>query len=815
MQSIIKLSSVRIFAFVVLAFCLIFSITKAKAQGETTDKYLKQISGSVVLKIGSPVAFDGKDIVVVDGLNHGIFPFIYDGNTYVPLRFVSESFGADVKWDQTAKAVTIDEKSTQVIMPIDTPKIIVNGEDRTAQAAAQMYGGRVFVPLREMSEAIGYHVFYDGDSGLIVISKDELAPKLAQDKEFMGGLISAVTAMPTVGSKENLKRLIGDVRYQEIYAMNIARMSIASMVFDNFSVIESRVDVGVRGPQGPAGASGPAGPQGQSSGVGPVVEKSAQQSKPNAEVSKVGSDDFSKTNVQVEGVDEADLVKTDGEYIYTVSGRRVAIARAYPATELQVVHMLNFATTSFTPQELYINGEKLVIIGEENKSINVPASADKNDKNTMTVRANFLMAYVYDISDKTAPKQLKEVSIEGRNVTSRMIGNKVYIVVEKAVNDYYSYSYRQNTDEWRPMYSDSTVSKDAMFIDYERIGYLPEVTASSYLITAGIDLGKTTEEISLTTILGSASNVYASADNIYIVSSRSYYAVPIVARDTVSSKVSANRSWTPQVIVYKFSLENLNAKLVATGTVDGTVLNQFSMDEYDNHFRIATTSVKNGSNTNNMFVLDKNMSIVGTITDIAKGERIYSVRFMGKKAYMVTFRQVDPLFVLNMADPKNPFIEGELKIPGYSDYLHPYDDDHLIGFGRQTDGVQGIKISMFDVSDVKKPKELFNTVIPNAYSELNSNHKALLFSKEKNIFAFPISMHYPNNFNGLYAYGIDLDKGFTLRGEVTHNDLATSDYSKQIQRSLYIGDVLYTVSMAAIKANGLADFKEIKFLKLN
>ena len=809
MQSIIKLSSVRILTVFIMAFCLMFSATKAFAQGVTTDDCLEKMKGSVVMKIGSPVAFNGNEIAAVDDVNHGIFPFVYDDYAYVPLRFVSENLNINVKWDENAKAVTINEKSIPIIAPMDTPIITVNGEDRTAKAAAQIYDGRVFVTIGELSKAIDYNAFYDYKSGLIVISKGDMTQTLVQNKSFTGALISAVTAIPTVGSKENLKKIISHSRKAD-YGMPFGPIGPTGPG----GAIGA---VGVVSAQGPAA---PAGPTGRTDVKYSIVQdsrfmmdgKDGRDGK--GDTSRGNSNDFSKTNVQVEGVDEADLVKTDGEYIYTVSGKRIAIARAYPASELQVVNMMDFASTSFIPQDLYINGDKLIIIGTENKGINLPATEGKYMGNTITVRIDFLLAYVYDISDKTAPKQLKEISIEGRNVTSRLIGNKVYLVAEKAVNDYYSYSYsyRQNADEWRPMYYDSAVSKDAMFIDYDKIGYLPEVVASSYIITAGIDLDKTTEEISLTTILGSASNVYASSDNMYIVSSRSYYAVPIVIRDTASSKVWTGRSWTPQVVVYKFSLANLSAKLVAAGAVDGTVLNQFSMDEYDEHFRIATTSTKSGSNTNNMFVLDKNMSIVGEITDIARGERIYSVRFMGKKAYMVTFRQIDPLFVLNMADPKNPFVEGELKIPGYSDYLHPYDDDHLIGFGRQTDGVQGIKISMFDVSDVKTPKELFNTVIPQANSELNSNHKALLFSKEKNIFAFPVSSY---NFNGLYAYSIDLKKGFTLRGEVTHYDTLTSDHSKQIRRSLYIDDVLYTVSMAAIKANNLSNFKEIKLLKLN
>ena len=763
MQSIIKLSSVKILAIVIAAFCLLFSVTKAFAQGMTADDCLERVKGSVILKIGSPVAFNGNRIITVDSNNHGILPFIYNDNTYVPLSFVVESFGAVLECDEFTDLVIIDGKPLKSILSIDTPKMTVADEDKTADAAVLRYNEWLFVSIKGLSKDIGYNVFYDDDSGLIAISKYDVAQMLTIDEDLMDGLISAVTAIPMVGTKENLKRLIS-------YSAGAIEYT---------------------GQDGPSGAQGPAGPQ--ATGV-------------DSSGTIGGSTDFSKTNVQVEGVDEADIVKTDGKYIYTVSNRRVAIARAYPVSDMKVEKILTFAT-SFAPQELYVNGDKLVIIGTESKGVNLPEYTDQDNKNTVTERVTFSLAYVYDISDKANPKQLKEISIEGRNITSRMIGNKVYIVAERRLNDY-SYNYCRINDEWRPMYFDSAVSKDALFVDYDKIGYLPDVVASSYIITAGLDLDNPSEEISLTTILGSDSIVYASADNMYIIPHSSYFVIPAMARDTIAEK------WG-KVVVYKFSLENLSAKLVATSVIYGTVLNQFSMDEYDGNFRIATTS-NSGFRTNNIFVFDENMRQVGEITDIARNERIYSVRFMGKKAYMVTYKQVDPLFVINMADPKNPFIEGELKIPGYSNYLHPYDDEHLIGFGRQTDGVKGIKISMFDVSDVNNPKELFNTVIPNTDSDLNLTHKSLLFSKEKDIFAFPVySYSRFNDFTGLYAYGIDFKKGFTLRGEVTHNYDTTADYSKRIQRSLYIDDVLYTISMVAIKANNLEDFKEIKFLTLN
>ena len=792
MQSVMQRSLFKIFIIVILVSCAVFVVMRAKGQGNVSSADIAKAEGKVVLKIGSPMAFNGKSLALVDSENQGIFPFVNEGNTYVPLRFISEGLGAKIKWDAEKKAVMVDEKSTHIIMPIDALQITVNGKDKSVKTAAQMYDGRVFVPLRELSNAIGYHVFYENESGLIIVSKDKLPAKLTADRDFLDGLARAVTAIPIVGSKANLKKLIGSIVFENAkygYTSSI-EFNRAREVQVNFykelpitdSVAYSKADM--------------------------ALSLSNEEMPMGAR-----ADDYSKTNVQVEDVDEADIVKTDGEYIYSVSRQKVAITRAYPAEELEVVHLYN--DDRFNPQELYINGDKLIIIGTKYGDFEVSEPTKKGDKKMTTDYTQCTVVCVVDVSDKTAPKIVKEVSIEGEYETSRMVGNRVYVVAEQCIRNYND-EYRIKNDEWRPIYSDSTEGGKAQYVDYDEISYLPDTDANSYLITAGIELNNLDDAISMNAILGTASTVYASADNMYVVSARVYYAIPAVARDVVANKKIARKVNQPQVIVYKFSLKNLKTEFVASGNVEGTVLNQFSMDEHNGYFRIATTS----NSSNNMFVLDETLRKVGEITGIAKGERIYSVRFMGKKAYMVTFRETDPLFVINMADPKNPFVEGELKIPGYSDYLHPYDDNHLIGFGRQTDGVQGLKLSMFDVSDVKKPKELFNTVIPNAYSELNSNHKALLFSKEKDIFAFPATVysgeiyHADIAFFGLFVYGIDLEKGFIRKAKITHGSDAYG-YIDNIRRALYIGDALYTVSDYAIKATALSDFKDIKRVDIN
>jgi hypothetical protein len=279
------------------------------------------------------------------------------------------------------------------------------------------------------------------------------------------------------------------------------------------------------------------------------------------------------------------------------------------------------------------------------------------------------------------------------------------------------------------------------------------------------------------------------------------------------------------------------------------------MDEHNGIFRIATTKgdmwrTDENTSKNNVYTLDEALKPLGKLEGIAPGERIYSVRFMGSRAYMVTFKNTDPLFAIDLSNPASPAVLGALKIPGYSDYLHPYDETHLIGFGKETTEVplkgdpsdpnrtvayyQGMKLSLFDVSDVTKPVEMFKEIIGDrgTESELLRNHKALLFSKERNLLAFPVTvMEIPNKtaagagnataygqfkFQGAYVYRLDLTNGFQLKAPITHlteEDLLKSgsrpyDSDRHVERILYVGNTLYTLSNGLIKANDLTTLQE-------
>jgi hypothetical protein len=296
-------------------------------------------------------------------------------------------------------------------------------------------------------------------------------------------------------------------------------------------------------------------------------------------------------------------------------------------------------------------------------------------------------------------------------------------------------------------------------------------------------------------------------------------------------------------VIEKFALKNGVATYAGRGTVPGTLLNQFSMDEFNGDLRVATTQgdVWNHENpsTNNVYILGKDLKARGKIEGLAPGEKIYSVRFMGKRGYMVTFKKVDPLFAFDLSNPDAPAVLGKLKIPGFSDYLHPMDDTHLIGVGKNAadaeEGTfawyQGMKLAVFDVTDVTNPKEMWKTDIGDrgTTSPALANHKAFLYDADKQLLALPItltelspaqkegpemsaSQYGEFTFQGAYVYRLTLDKGFELLGRITHHednqDFMKSGYywgynDRDIERVQYVGDTLLTFSPAGVGLNAL------------
>lgn len=574
------------------------------------------------------------------------------------------------------------------------------------------------------------------------------------------------------------------------------------------------------------------------------------------------ADDFSSTNTQVAGVDEADIVKNDGQYIYLIKGRSIRIVKATPANDMKELSQITVNETSFTPSEMFVTGNTLVVVG------------NSYSQTSQTV------VFIYDITDRSNVKQLRRLEFEGNYVSSRRIGQYAYFVM----NAYPRYELLgtgtggTSADSLVPLFTDSKVGKAVPVVGCSTIRAFPRYDQPNFLIVAGVSLGDAANaSVSRQAYLGSGSTVYSSLESLY-VSTQKYEYNDMQAYDIWAPPITKTSS-----VFYRFGLNNGAVDLKSHGEVPGTLLNQFSMDENGDAFRVATSQGNfwnpNSQPTNQLYILDRNnlQTILGKVENIGQGEKIKAVRFMGKRAYVVTFKNTDPFFVIDVENASAPKILGELKIPGYSDYLHPYDENHIIGFGKDAVDAsqfqdldngflpgrenfawyQGMKLAMFDVTDPVNPKEMFKEVIGDrgTQSDLLYNHKALLFSKEKGLMAFPIQVAEIKNketakidpstygeitFRGAYVYSVDLTKGFVLKGKVTHvdsSDFSTpadtgtgsggaggatpmtkiwnpdggpyfNNYNALIQRLAYIGNSLYSVSMKKVSANSLTDMSE-------
>lgn len=554
--------------------------------------------------------------------------------------------------------------------------------------------------------------------------------------------------------------------------------------------------------------------------------------------SGAGRGNFSTTNTQVQGVDEADIVKTDGTYLYQSTENEIRIIKANPANKMSVASRISYTNGKFQPQEMYVDENRLVVIGREDENFSYPPGIVSKRSIPSYSGSPSVKVLIYDLTDKKSPRLTRQLEVEGNYMSSRKIGDSLYVTANHYLDTYRIMEEKPELPG--PAYKDSAQHTEHQTIPYNEIRYFPDHFQPAYLIVAGVNLNDPKQSMSINAYLGAGENIYASTNNLYVAVTQDS-SKPVAVKqlgDSVSPAMIAPPVESDTTI-YRFGLHKGNIRYSGKGTVPGRILNQFSMDEHDGYFRIATTSGNmwrddEHTSKNNLYVLDQKLDTFGKLEGIAPGERIYSVRFMGNRAYMVTFKQVDPLFVLDLKKPSAPAVLGALKIPGYSDYLHPYDENHLIGFGKEAEAdkdmayYQGMKIALFDVSDVTKPKEKFKTIIGDrgTDSELLSNHKALLFSKDKSLLAFPVTVrertaaqkatndmreygHF--TFQGAYVYQLDLQKGFQLKNKITHlskADIAKAgegwyESSSNIKRIVTIDDTLYTVSDDYVKTQQL------------
>jgi uncharacterized secreted protein with C-terminal beta-propeller domain len=550
--------------------------------------------------------------------------------------------------------------------------------------------------------------------------------------------------------------------------------------------------------------------------------------------------DFSETNIQVAGVDEPDIIKTDGTYLYILAESKIFIVKAYPADKALILSKISLDDYQ-NPVNIFINGDRLVVFSE---SYETYQSEDIKDIYEWRGVSKTIIT-IFDVGDKENPTVEKEIKVDGGYFDARMIDEYVYVII----SEYSSNIYRNINDNITLCIPEITIDDEIDQIPADQIYYIdiPELSDSmTHVLSINIFDGEVNQK---SFMLGSSQSMYVSKNNIFLAYLHYEYISPIL-----ESQTGENIQTT---ILHKISIDAEDISYTAQGEVPGMILNQFSMDEHDGYFRIATTigSVWGGESTNNIYILDENLKSVSEIENIAPGETIYSARFMGSKAYLVTFKKIDPFFTIDLSDPKNPQILGELKIPGYSDYLHPYDENHIIGIGKDTvepqeeqswtwnfAWYQGIKIALFDVSDFENPKEVTKIIIGDRGTDSPAlyDHKAFLFDKKKEILVIPVRLceisdeikeqneGYTGNiygectFQGAYVYKLNVDDGFEYKDRITHSDGEIyDDYgwgywgSSTITRTLYIENVLYTISESKVKMNDLQTLNEINSVILD
>ena len=534
--------------------------------------------------------------------------------------------------------------------------------------------------------------------------------------------------------------------------------------------------------------------------------------------------EYSTTNIQVENVDEADIVKTDGEYVYSISDDTVYITYAKNPTEMNVVAKIQEPLSNIYPEDLILQNNKLIIISGN------------------TIKT---VVKIYDLAYIENPDKIKEFEINKEYYTSRYINGNLYVISSGRVT---------SEGNLECVEDGATVNPDK-----PNAYKINDLYTRMQTVIASYNLNAPENKIKVQSYLMDVENAYISEKNMYLIDNGYSGSRDVEFSDIFGIKgllgigdAIKESDSTYGSNIYKFNFKEDGSVEYQTKTqVEGTTIDQFSLDEKDDNLRIALYTTK-GSR---VVVLDNNLKQLGETAYLAKGEKMYSARFVGDRAYLVTYKNMDPLYSIDLSDPANPKALGALKIPGYSTYLQPYDENHIIGFGFQTEEtvrrnslgrvtstsakVTGMKMALFDVSDISNPKMISEEVIGDSKtnSTVLENHKALLLDKERNLLAIPIKNYTTDlsitedddissatksytsylksrtyNKVGYAVYSLDIANGFNLRGIITH-DVNSNNYTSDI-RGLYIDDTLYTVSNKEIKANNidtLAEIKEIIF----
>jgi len=550
------------------------------------------------------------------------------------------------------------------------------------------------------------------------------------------------------------------------------------------------------------------------------AQKMALESATAGMAAADGSVAYSQTNEQVQGVSEGDIVKTDGRYIYAMSpqSNMLRIIKADGA-KLEVVSTIS--NENVWGAEFYLIGnDRLVVVGSEN----VPIEAIPYEDSVKPVKPgaiiepeyyrwrpsnDFTVVLIYDISDRSAPEKLRRISMDGWCVSNRVIDDVVYIITNKQI---WAIPYDQaDSPSILPYCLDTAAGENYEPIGLDRVYYIPDTSDTSYLLVGAIDI-YSDAEFKPEAYLGAGSSLYMSQNAMYVTKYRWDQPTMTGGDQWLNGKEMTD--------ILRFTIKGTNVNYTGMGSVQGSPMNQYSMDEYEGYFRIATTDTDTGTYVTVLSVSD--MQTAGRTEPLAPGERMQSMRFMGDMGYIVTFRNMDPLFTVDLSDPYKPRVLGELKIPGFSQYLHPVGDGLLLGIGRDTQefytrdakGVEsvigfkdvGMKVSLFDVSNPLDPKEIDVLALGEGSAEVSNNPRALMCDYARGLYGFMAERWGPKGNWSSGALLLRVEDG-KLTIAATLNP--TEYFSAYGSRLCFIGNMLYIVH-----DNGVAVYDYSNFTKL-
>lgn len=488
------------------------------------------------------------------------------------------------------------------------------------------------------------------------------------------------------------------------------------------------------------------------------------------------TEDYSNTNVRQEGVDEADVAKTDGRYLYVLEDDGDYVSIVDTKTNMKKISEIK-APKDETIEEFYLieKNKKVVMICSNSSDDDYEDVEDVTRSSLISKQTEGTQVVTYDVQDKKHPKKVGKVSQSGEYESSRISDGYLYL-----------FSNYWVPENWKKKYPSTYIPYvDGDLMKAKDI-YLPEGTKGCmYEIVSSINLKQPDKIADSKAIFSEGGDAYVSNKNIY------YY----------------EEEWTgngkqEKTLLRKLSYKKGKLAVVAQKTFRGYLNDSFSIDEYDGYLRMVVTRGK----TNAVYVLDQKLKLTGKITNLAKDERVYSARFLGDTGYFVTYKETDPLFSVDLSNPKNPKILGRLKIPGFSNYLHFYGEDKLLGIGmdvdKKGDVTDGVKLSMFDISDKKNVKEEHKYTLKDVYStDVEWDYKAALIDVEKNIIGFPAG---GENRQMYYLFSYTEEKGFqcNMKEKIYGSDALST-------RGIYIKDRLYVIHGNVLKAYSLKTYKKV------